>query len=96
MTGPELQSLLHLLTPISAANIDQTLRALRHQGLVPTSPRGTAAVHLDAVHAAWALLALAIDQSPDKSADAVPAWGRCRRRMTARFSRISAWPWPMC
>ncbi len=75
MTGPELQSLIHTLTPFSAAVIDQTFRALRMRDLVPTSPRGGTPIHMARDHAAWIILALAIDRAPAKAAELVATWG---------------------
>jgi hypothetical protein len=80
MIAPELQRLLQILSNQSAATIDQTFRALRVRGLIPTSPRGGQPFAMQAEHATWALLALAIDRTPGQSAEVVSAWGDMRAR----------------
>jgi len=76
MIGPDLQRELQSFTQHSGAVIDQTFRALRAHGLMPTTPRGRGVppAEMTAVHAKWALLMLAIGRAPDKAVDVVTQW----------------------
>jgi hypothetical protein len=80
MIAPALQRLLQILTPASAAEIDQTFRALRAQNLIPTTPRGRGVPPAEMMpeHAAWTLLTLAINRPPAAAAEVVRDWAAMR------------------